>query len=56
MTTAGARGAGLLGEAVAAKNLNRYRTLETAEPQALALLDGVRDMYGLARSAAVTRD
>ncbi|MBU6244120.1 MAG: hypothetical protein KGP12_02780 [Actinomycetales bacterium] len=53
MTTAGDRGAGLLGEAVAATNVNQYRTIETAEPQALVLLDGVREMYELARTAVM---
>ncbi len=50
-TTAGQRGAELLEQAVAAKNDKQYRTLKTTEEEALALLEGARELYDIARAA-----
>ena len=50
-TSGGDRGAELLGKAVAAKNENQYRIIETTEGQALALLEGARELNDLARNA-----
>lgn len=50
-TTVGQRAVELLGQAVAAKNDKQYRTMETTEEEALALLEGAREMYDIARNA-----
>jgi len=50
-TTLGDRGAELLGIAVAAKNDKQYRIVATSEGEALALLDGARQMHQMAREA-----
>jgi hypothetical protein len=49
-TSLGDRGAELLGAATEAKNVPRYRTVETTDAEALTLLEGARELHGLSRS------
>lgn len=52
-TSLGDRGAELLGAATEAKNTPQYRTVETTDEEALALLEGARELHGLARAAVL---
>lgn len=50
-TSLGDRGAVLLGEATAAKNVQQYRTVETTPETAASLVEGARELLGAAEKA-----